>query len=225
MYCSNCGVKAGGNFCAACGANLQTPGEPQIAGEPQMPTPPSDWTDEIVYETLLLHPDVRERVAKASQQCKQGINGEDLLSLYDSVDPTGVPVGKLVMGMVPIMDRIGIKTGKKSELTLRAPAGKTLVAILCGMARKGFEIQKVDQSDEGCVLTALIPSTMWTYRGELVVGVERSQGSMHIQAAAKISGQLIDWGKSDKTLREFFEEIRRELSPKEPPALPPRSVA
>lgn len=221
MYCSNCGTKAGGNFCSACGAKIQAPGELE-----ELPLePPRDWTEEIDYETLMQHPEVRDRIAKAAQKSPKRISGEDLLAVYDAIQPTGVPLQKLTVALLPVFDRMGFKTGKQSQLTLRAPAGRTLVAILCGMAGQGFEIQKVDQLDDGCVLTALVPSTIWTNRGEMVVGVERRQDVIQIQAAIKISGQLMDWGKSAQTLRQFFDEVRREVSPKEPPALPPRNVA
>jgi hypothetical protein len=35
----------------------------------------------------------------------------------------------------------------------------------------------------------------------------------------------MDFGKSSAILKELFEEVRRELAPKGPPALPGRNVA
>jgi len=210
MYCSNCGVKAGGRFCSACGSRIQTPEteastlsvepmaiEPMVV-EPMDIEPTSvelvavtrttaeqsrivttiaersgDWADETVYEQLLKFPDVRERIARAGQRSRKAMTGEEMLALFDSIVPTGVSLEKLTGALLPIFDRMGIKTGKQSSVTLRVRAGHGVVATLCALASQGYELQKVDQSADGCVLTALIPSNLWTNRGELVVALER----------------------------------------------------
>lgn len=168
--------------------------------------------DEVVYEKLLQFPEVRERIAQAGKRSPKKMTGEQFLDLFDTVVPTGVAIGKLTVALLPIWDRIGLKTGKQAELSLSVPVGRALLATLCTLASQDFEMKKVDQMSDGCVLTTLIPSTMWTNRGELVVSLQKQSHAIQIQAATKISGQLIDWGKSRRVLRELFDEIHRELS-------------
>lgn len=221
MYCSNCGAEAGGNFCAACGARLEAP-----TGPPPSASPCHDWVDEVVYETLLQAPGARQRIVRAGQRSQKRMSGEEFLALFDSVVPTGVSLEKLTVALLPIYERIGIKTGKNSHLTLTAPAGRVLLATLCALASQGYEIRHVEQMADGCVLTAFLPSTMWTNRGELVVSVHKAQGATHIHAATKIPGQLFDWGKSNQILQRLFDEVRRDLaSQQRSDASPSRHVA
>jgi len=227
MFCSNCGTKANGNFCAACGAQLQTPSaapEQPVFEEATLPLV-GDWVDEIIYDRLLQHPEVRDRIAKASQRCEKKMTGEEMIAIFDKVVTTGVPIGTLTGVLVPVFERMGLRTGKRAETSLKAPAGRTLLATLCAFASQGYEIKKVDQLNDGCLLTATIPSTMWTYQGDLVVGFSQLDESIQLQATTKIPGQLIDWGKSKRVLDELFNEIRSDLSSQRAEALAERKRA
>ena len=227
MFCSNCGVKANGKFCSACGAQLQTPtAVPELSIFEELPTPPTgNWVDEIVYDRILQHPQVRDRIAKAALLCEKKMTGEEMLALFDKVVTTGVSFEKLTEVLVPVFDRMGLRTGKRAETSLNAPAGRALLATLCTFARQGYAMKNVDQLDDGCLLTATIPSTMWTYRGDLMVGLTQLDGSIQIQAATKIPGQLIDWGKSKRVLDELFGEIHNDLSLQRAEALAQRGHA
>jgi len=57
MFCSNCGSRADGKFCSACGHALQA-----VVAEPAEIIP-IDWSNEINYERLISVPEVRDRVA------------------------------------------------------------------------------------------------------------------------------------------------------------------
>jgi hypothetical protein len=207
MFCSNCGTKADGNFCAACGARLQA--SQDASPEPERT---GSWADELVYEQLLQYPEVRERIAQAGRRSQSQMSGENLLAIFDAVVPTGISFEKLTVALLPIYDRMGIKTGKTSEMILSVPAGRAIVATLCAMASQGYEMNKVDQTSDGCVLTALLPSTLWTNRGDLIVSIQQGRRSLRIHATTNIPGQLFDWGKSTRLLRDFFGSIRQELT-------------
>ncbi len=202
MFCSNCGTKASGNFCSACGTALQAPAAPE---PPEVL--PIDWTNEIRYERLIAVPEVRDRIAAAGSLHRKQVSAEQFLATFDKLVPLGVSLEGLMEVCVPLYDRIGIRTGKKAQLQLHQPAGKVLVAVLCAMAEGGNELKQVDQSDEACVLHATIPSTIWAVGGQLVITVEQTPTVTLIAASTKIPGALYDWGRSKRLLESMFQKV------------------
>jgi len=207
MYCSHCGAQAGGNFCSACGTRLLAVDTDDITSAASL-----DWTEEIDYERLARDPHVRGQLAAAAGRARPGLTGEQLLAVVDVCVPTGVSLGKLTEALLPIYDRMGIRTGTESNLAMSVPPGRALLAVLCGLVARGMELSGVEQQPDGCLLTAAVPSTVFSNRGEIAVTVAQHGGAIEIHAAVKIIGQLYDWGKSKRLLEDFFQELRRELA-------------
>lgn len=78
---------------------------------------------------------------------------------------------------------------------------------MCSLARNGQNIAAVEQLDDGSVLTAAIPSDARTFGGELRIEIHAVGETTRIDAAARIPGQLYDWGKSKKTLATLIANI------------------
>src|SRR5208283_4713637 len=76
MYCTNCGLKQSGNFCAGCGTRLSSPDVAVAA------LPAGDWRDEVRYAVLLYFPEVRDQLAKVKPG-KKKMTGEEWLELCD----------------------------------------------------------------------------------------------------------------------------------------------
>lgn len=217
MYCSNCGSKATGNFCASCGSALQASGQgrsagpaPQTASQPA----PTDWSEELRVDALLRVPEVRELVSRHAAQAAKRMTGEQFLDVCGKVlAPFGVSMGEGVsMGKIaevaqPIYARIGIGTGKTRAQVFDRPAGGVLVALLCSLARNGRTLKQASQAEDGCVIEATIPSDMWSLEGALLVTVQRRAEGTFVEAATKIKGQLFDWGKSKQLLDELFTDL------------------
>ncbi len=204
MFCHQCGAKAQGNFCSACGARLVPP---EGAPEP----PPLDWSNEIHYEALMRQSEVRDLVARHAAQSKTRLSGEDFLKLCDKalMPFTVLPASKIAAIAQPMYAKLGIKTGKTREEPVAAPVGKTMVRVLCSLARNGQPLQNVEQGEDGCLLQAKLPSDLWSFAGDLLVTVERMEKGSRVEAATVIKGQLYDWGKSKRMLATLFEDLKR----------------
>lgn len=210
MFCSNCGSKASGNFCASCGSPLQA-----APAAPSAPAAPTDWTDELRVDVLLSVPEVRELVSKHAAQAAKRMTGEQFLDVCGkvfkpfgkSMSKSGVSMGKVAEIVQPIYARMGIGTGKTRAQVFQRPTGGVLVALLCSLARNGRTVRQASQGEDGCVIEATIPSDMWSFEGDLLVTVQRHAEGTFVEAATKIKGQLFDWGKSSQLLDQLFADL------------------
>jgi hypothetical protein len=176
---------------------------------PVEPPPMNDWHEEIRYDVLLHFPEVRDLIAHHAGMAKKSMTGEQFLEICETLMQSVAP-GSLKAAVsiaLPITTRLGIKTGKNRTELLPNPTGKVIVGTLCSLARHGWEMVKVHQDPNGCVLEAKLPSDIWSLAGELVVSVQRCELGTTVEAAAKIPGQLYDWGKCKKCLDELFADL------------------
>ncbi len=202
MYCHQCGAKVNGNYCSRCGAKITT------ANSDFEPFP-KDWANEIRYETLLRHPEVRDLIARHASQSQKSMSADDFLKLCDKafVPITGVSLALIGAIVKPIYVNLGIKTGKTRRKLFTLPAGKVLVAAICSLARHGQPLNKVIQGQDGCVLQVGLPSDMWSFAGDFLITVQRQEEGSSVEAATVIKGQLYDWGKSKRILKKLFNDI------------------
>jgi hypothetical protein len=202
MYCTTCGMKQSGNFCAGCGTRFAPPDEVVDL------IPAGDWKQEVRYAVLLRFPEVRDRLAKV-QKCAKKMTGEEWLELYDKAFKplTGVSMTTVAAIAAPLYAKIGIKTGKTRSEVLAEPPGQVMVDVLCALARLGLPLVNVHQGDLGCVFQARLPSDLWAFEGELVVTVERAGVQTKVEAATNIPGQWFDWGKSTRCLENLFGDL------------------
>jgi hypothetical protein len=171
----------------------------------------ADWSQLVDYETLLTVPEVRWQIDRHSAQAEKRLSGEEFLKKCDLVFAPvmgGVSMAGVASICQPLYAKLGIKTGKSEQQTLPYPAGRTIVAVLCSLARQGQQLNKVTQADDGCMIEATIPSDIWSFAGELVVTVVRQPVGTLVEAAATIPGQKFDWGKSSRTLERLFADLQ-----------------
>lgn len=201
MFCSNCGTKATGKFCAACGHALQA-----AALEPT-DIIPIDWSEEVRYERLIAIPEIRDRIAAAGSLHRKHMSAEEFLSTFDQLVGYGVPMSKVIDIARPFYSKLGLNTDKTTSRRLNLPPGKALVGVLCSMAKNGTKLKGVDQAEDGCVLNAVMPSSIWSFSGDLRVTVRKELGASYVETNIKIPGQKFDWGKSQRLMDELLDSI------------------
>ncbi len=208
MYCSNCGSAATGNFCSQCGSKIAAVAT-QIAGIPSVVA--ADWRFESSYDALVAKPWVKDRIAQKAAKARPGISGETVLDAFDKLTGNPIPSKTLAGVLQPLYGRMGISTGKTQDRVVRHPIGAAIVAGLCALAGNGHAVLAVQQCDNGCEVTAKLPSDMFALEGTLIVLFRTSDVGTHIEAATKIAGQWFDWGKSMRCLKRLFDAIEAEL--------------
>ncbi len=206
MYCSQCGTPGSGNFCTSCGTRLA----PALA-EWSVPGPPSDWSREVRYDVLVVHPEVRNLLAEAGRANPLNISAEKLMKVYDKFLAKavgGIEVTDLSAIVVPILTRMGVKTTTQRSETIAAPVGRTIVAVLCSLAARGNTIKNVHQARDGCAIEASLPSNAWSWEGTLLVTVTADGERTRLDLGATIAGQVHDWGKSARRLELLVNDVR-----------------
>jgi len=204
MFCSECGVKAGGKFCWSCGQPLR-----QTATE-NLPTVPVNWSQLTDYASLIRVPDVRGRIAIHAARAKKRMSGEEFLEVCDklmSPITAGVPLTAIAALAQPLGEKLGLKSGTARSARFAEPTGIMIVAVLCSLAQNGQQLQNVAQQTSGCTIDATLPSDMWSLAGELHVAIREAETATEIDATAKIKGQLYDWGKGRRALNQLFNDI------------------
>jgi hypothetical protein len=201
MFCSHCGAEASGNFCSSCGSRLTSSDGASLV--------PGAWQEECRYQVLLHFPEVRDLIAKHAAKSQKGMTGEQILGLFDKAFKPidGVSLTTVASIAIPIYSHLGVETGKQRTAFTSYPIGKTVVAIVCSLARYGRTLKQVHQGEDGCVLEAVLPSDIWSFEGQLVISVQRTEEWTQVEAATKIPGQLYDWGKSNQCLDQLFDDL------------------
>ncbi|QEG41171.1 hypothetical protein [Roseimaritima ulvae] len=210
-YCVHCGTEGAVAFCPRCGLT-QSPESSQPA-PPELPL--GDWTLSVDYEHVLRHPEPQQRIATAQQGSREGITGENLLAVFDAVNPLGISFEKLAQAVVPICDKMGLHTGHQSQCAYEAPPGRLLVATLCTLAANALVVDQVEQQPDECGFTATIPSGMITNRGKLHVLVQDCQRYSQLSLGVRIAGQWHDWGKSKRMIAAMFTAVDADLREQE----------
>ncbi len=222
MFCTNCGEKASGRFCAFCGTPIASTWQPDNGSDSgshsvSCSTPAStstavaDWHDECRYQVLIHFPEVRDLIAKHGPPAHKGLTSEDILKICDVFTKplTGLPIpmSKLTSVIAPISARLGIQTGMSRKEFLPSPVGKMLVAAVCSLSRHGRPLKEVHQGEHGCVIEATLPQGLRALEGQITLSIERHPHGTLVDAKAQIPGQKYDWGVSRKCIDEIFDDL------------------
>lgn len=208
MYCFRCGAPDVGAFCPACGQNQSAAsrGAPERPAEPVVEATLA-WSDSLNYELVIADAEVRQHLSAVQPSGLRGVSGDDLLKVFDAVSPIGFSLGKLSSAVLPIYDKLGIKTQHQSEAKFHTPAGRLMLAALSSLAHKSLTIDAVEQGTNQCLLISKIPSGLITNRGQLSILLERQGPAVRVVMSTTLSAQLYDWGKSKRLQQELFELI------------------
>lgn len=205
MYCTECGTRGEGKFCANCGHSL--PGEGKYAVEPAG----GDWSNSVDYSVVTANREVQDRLAQATARGEQRLSGDDVAGIVDRVmQPLTGGLSSRVAAKLskPMTRALGIQTGKSRREFMMAPPGRVMVRLLEVLAEHGQKVLRVEQGEETCRINATIPFDWRSFDGELAVTVSRATGGTYLDAEARVEGQWYDWGKCTKQLDRLFLGVR-----------------
>ena len=171
-----------------------------------------DWEDSIEYQIVSDAPEVRAAIAQAKLQARQGVSSSQLLQVADQVaTPFTAGVSSITIAKIaqPLYAKLGLKTGKERNELLPLRPGRALACILCALARQRNEVVDIQQADDACTLTALLPADLRGMDGKLTISVRRHQQGTLVTAQALIEGQWYDWGKCQRGLDALFASFRQ----------------
>ena len=173
-----------------------------------VPTLAPQWAKEVRYENLIRIKEVRDLVSKHAAMAKKNLTLEELTAFCDKMIPLGISIEKSIESARTINEQIGIKTGKEYSDNFLNPPGIMIVSALCSFARNGIVLRQVQQYEDGCLLEAVVPSSIWSYEGILYVSVRKAGTGTRVDAATLIKGQIFDWGKSKNCLEVLFADLK-----------------
>jgi hypothetical protein len=167
-----------------------------------------DWYGEHRFAVITNIPAVSRAIGSCAAHAPARMSAEEFLARAAVVFPRGPAMRRGAARGHGLALRLGWRTVKSREAELPAPVGRVIASVLCSLAYHGQTVDSVEQREDGCTLTAEIPSDFKTFGGVLEVNVRRgSGGSTTMHATAQIPGQLFDWGKSKQTLAALFADV------------------
>ncbi len=238
MYCIHCGADGAAKFCGSCGQRQERvlpfvlPSSAMRADSDCVVSIDDvaiddvsieataidvdehglDWTQSIDYERILQHEHVRARIAAASRTVGPGVTGDDILEIFDAVSPVGFSLGKFAKAILPVYDKLGIKTNHQARCIYDTTSGRLMLATLCTIASHSLVIDHVNQAPTQCSLDLEIPTGLITNKGKLGILIGRFESYCQITLQTSISGQWYDWGKSNRLMTSILAGIMTDLT-------------
>ncbi len=163
--------------------------------------------DYRTYRQIADDPRCREILGWAASDASTSMSGEQFLDMFGKVAAVPLPLGAVGRELGRAYAAMGMSTGKTQSRTLDQPFGYALLGALCFLASKAMPIADVADGEGHCLVQAVIPSNMLSWKGRLMIGIQASDRGVLAEASTKIPGQMMDWGRSTRLLRELFEDI------------------
>lgn len=200
MYCQNCGKEVFGKYCSNCGTKVVAENESESD---------INWSLEKDFSKLVKYPEIRNLISRYAGESSKKSSAKDFLGMVDIVFApiSEFSLEKMSDIIVPIFQKIGIATGKSETRNYKQSIQQLIVKSLCSLAKNGYPLESCQKATNGTVLTATIPSDMWTWGGNIVISIEVQNSFCKIDIATKIKGQMYDWGKSKKLIQRFFIDV------------------
>ncbi len=221
MFCTNCGrnLSEAHRYCGACGAPVAYEAGPVDLSHSGGSAPHNadvDWQNSIDYKAVLGHPEVEALISKASGTNPGSMSAEAFLAaakpLLALTGVKHVPF-KLIAEVAPgLYAKLGVSTGKDMVQEFELTAGRVIAAVLCSLASRDQTLSEGVQAEDGCVLVAKLPSSMWSWAGQITVTFERVASGCRVCGQVTIPGQAFDWGKSKGVLDDLFVDIPKFIS-------------
>jgi hypothetical protein len=112
---------------------------------------------------------------------------------------------------------VGIQSGKTVEKVFSYPYPSIVRATALALGSLGQEITALVDTPRGSTIEARLPIDIFSLGGSLLLEiVEEGVLEVRLIGASEIKGQMFDWGKGKRALREVFDKIERYVPPLSP---------
>jgi hypothetical protein len=166
-------------------------------------------TTYLTYRQVADDPRCQEIVKWAAAGAETGMSGEEFLDIAAKVVAVPLPLGAIGSGLSRAYGALGVRTGKTRGHRLDQPFGYSILATLCFLGSRAMPIAGIADAEGHCLVQAILPSNALSWKGRVMVGIQAADGGSLVEATTKIPGQMMDWGRSTRLLRDLFEDIDR----------------
>lgn len=222
MFCTNCGTQATNDhsFCANCGSKLERSeanSEKFVSNKNEQSEIDSqggvkDWRMLTSAGEIFTHSEVVERIKRISGLSATGMPESKILEqirIFDSKGASKIAMGALTEVVLPFYSNLGIN--KESEVTTDFAISyqEVLVAVLCSLASRSQPLRDLRDASDGFVVDAQLPASIWSWKGDFFITLEKIKGGTRVCATINVPGQMFDWGKSNRTITDLFADVNR----------------
>jgi len=163
----------------------------------------------LTYRQVADDAHCQELMKWAAADAETGMSGKEFLDTAARVVAEPLPLGAIGSGAARAYAALGVRTGKTRARTIDHPVGYSILGTLCFLGSKAMPISDVADAEGHCLIQAILPSSALSWEGRVMVSIEAAEGGSFVEASTKIPGQLMDWGRSTRLLRDLFEDVDR----------------
>jgi hypothetical protein len=145
----------------------------------------------------------------AAADAETSMSGEEFLDIAAKVIAVPLPLGAIGNGAARAYGALGVHTSKTQAHRLEQAFGYSILGTLCFLGSKAMPIADVADAEGHCLVQAILPSSALSWKGRVMVSIQAVEGGSLVEASTKIPGQLMDWGRSTRLLRDLFDDIDR----------------
>lgn len=159
------------------------------------------------YRQVADDPHCQEILKWAAADASTQMSGEEFLDSVAKVVAVPIPAGAIGKGLSRGYAALGVTTGNTQTHVVQQPYGYVLLAVLAFLAANAMPIADVADTSDQCLVQAVIPSNLLSWKGRILVTLRTDGGRVHVEAATKIPGQMYDWGRSKRMLGKLFGAV------------------
>jgi len=163
----------------------------------------------LTYRQVADDPRCQELVKWAAAGAETGMSGEEFLDIAGKVIAVPLPLGAIGSSLSRAYGAMGVRTGKTQGRKLDQPVGYSILATLCFLGSRAMPLAGVADAEGHCLVQAILPSNALSWKGRVMVSIQAAEGGSLVEASTKIPGQMMDWGRSTRLLRDLFEDLDR----------------
>lgn len=153
--------------------------------------------------------DILAADASKNQAGKSGMSEKEVSDLLAPIAGLSSDLFQLSMKAGEALGKtLGIKSGKKVEKLFSYPYASVVRATVLALGSLEHQITAFFDTPRGSAIEAKLPTDVFSLGGSLFFEiVEESASQIRIIGSSEIKGQMFDWGKGKRTLRDVLEKI------------------